>query len=107
VVRDANHAGAAESPIPLDEGATVSRAERTLAALRSALAENPKSGSLWLEVGEILSELGRASEAAEACDEAIRHLTDGPERRRAEELLRESRPAPEPAPSNVFTLVRG
>ncbi|MDX9736393.1 MAG: AAA family ATPase [Thermoanaerobaculia bacterium] len=85
----------------------MNRLERTLAALRSALAENPKNGSLWLEVGEILSELGRASEAAEACDEAIRHLTDGPERRRAEELLRESRPAPEPAPSNVFTLVRG
>ena len=85
----------------------MSRAERTLAALRAALAETPKNGSLWLEVGEILSELGRASEAAEACDEAIRHLPDGPERRRAEELLRESRPAPEPAPSNVLTLVRG
>ena len=85
----------------------MTRAERTLAALRSALADNPRNGSLWLEVGEILSELGRTSEATEACDEAVRHLQDGPERRRAEELLRETRPSPEPSPSNVFTLVRG
>ncbi|HQP88734.1 MAG TPA: ATP-binding protein [Thermoanaerobaculia bacterium] len=107
MVRDTDHESAPEPPVPLDEGAPLTRAERTLAALRSALAQSPKNGSLWLEVGEILCELGRQHEAAEACDEAVRHLVDGPELGRAEELLRELRPAPAPAPSNVFTLVKG
>ena len=85
----------------------MSRAERTLAALRSALAENPRNGPLWLEVAEILAELGRGSEAGEACEEAARLLADGPERDRAVELLGELKPAPEEAPPNVFRLLRG
>lgn len=85
----------------------MSRAERTLAALRSALAENPRNGPLWLEVAEILAELGRGSEAVEACEEAARLLADGPERDRAVELLGELKPASEEAPPNVFRLLRG
>jgi SpoVK/Ycf46/Vps4 family AAA+-type ATPase len=85
----------------------VSRAERTLAALRSALAENPRNGPIWLEVAEILAELGRTSEATEACREAVRYLEEKTEKQRAEALLSELVPAADPAPSNVFTLVRG
>lgn len=56
------------------------RAERTLAALRSALAENPRNGPIWLEVAEILAELGRTSEATKACREAVRFLEEKAEK---------------------------
>jgi AAA+ superfamily predicted ATPase len=84
--------------------------ERTLQGLRAALAVSPTNGPLWVQVAELLVELGRENEAADAAREALRHLTDGPERQRAEavlEALSPAAPAPEPAEgSNVLRLVR-
>jgi len=85
--------------------------ERTLQGLRAALAVSPTNGPLWVQVAELLAELGRENEAAEAAREALRHLGDGPERERAEGILEASSPAG-PAPeatggSNVFRLVKG
>src|SRR5262245_4995857 len=85
--------------------------ERTLAGLRSALAVSPTNGPLWLQVAELLEELDRENEALEAVREALRHLEEGPERRRAEELqerLLPAAPAPEPSEGgNVLRMVRG
>lgn len=83
------------------------RRERTLAALRAALADSPRNGLLWLEVAEILAELGRTNEAADACREAERNLVDEEPRHRAGELLAELAPPPAGPRGNVFTLVRG
>lgn len=84
--------------------------ERTLQGLRAALAVSPTNGPLWVQVADLLAELGRANEAVEAAREALRHLEDGPERRRAEAILEQSAPvapAPENAEGNVLRLVRG
>ncbi len=85
--------------------------ERTLQGLRAALAVSPTNGPLWLQVAELLGELGRENEALEAVREALRHLEDGPERRHAEDLrerLSPAVPAPERAEGgNVLRMVRG
>jgi transitional endoplasmic reticulum ATPase len=85
--------------------------ERTLHGLRAALAVSPANGPLWVQVAELLSELGRSNEAVEAAGEALRHLDGGPERRRAEAVLEQlgpTAPAPEAAEGgNVLRLVRG
>jgi ATP-dependent 26S proteasome regulatory subunit len=84
--------------------------ERTLTGLRGALAVSPTNGPLWLQVAEILAELERDNEAAEAAREALRHLADGAERERAEGLLGRLAPAeggPEPREGNVLRMVRG
>lgn len=84
--------------------------ERTLQGLRAALAVSPTNGPLWVQVADLLAELGRANEAVEAAREALRHLEDGPERRRAEAILEQSAPvapAPENVEGNVLRLVRG
>jgi transitional endoplasmic reticulum ATPase len=85
--------------------------ERTLQGLRAALAVSPTNGPLWLQVAELLGELGRENEALEAVREALQHLEDGPERRRAEDLLDSlspAAPAPERAEGgNVLRMVRG
>ena len=85
--------------------------ERTLAGLRAALAVSPTNGPLWLQVADLLSELGRDNEAAEAAREALRHLGAGEERERAEALLASLAP-PAPGPDepreggNVLRMVR-
>lgn len=66
-------------------------AERMLARLRSALVTSPDNGPLWTQVGEVLQELGRDNEAAEAYSEAVRHL-DGDERAQVQSVLDELRP---------------
>jgi SpoVK/Ycf46/Vps4 family AAA+-type ATPase len=84
--------------------------ERTLQGLRAALAVSPTNGPLWVQVADLLAELGRANEAVEAARESLKHLEDGPERRRAEAILEQSAPvapAPENAEGNVLRLVRG
>jgi transitional endoplasmic reticulum ATPase len=90
--------------------------ERTLHGLRQALAVSPDNGPLWLQVADILAELGRKNEALEACREALRLLADEEGRARAEELRERLQPrvartaVPDDAPSesgNVFQLVRG
>jgi len=82
--------------------------ERTLAGLRAAVAVSPDNGILWLQIAELLLELGRKNEAAEACAEAMKHLPDDePERARAERLLASLRPPSEAGPSNVLRLLRG
>jgi ATP-dependent 26S proteasome regulatory subunit len=86
--------------------------ERTLAGLRAALAVSPANGPLWLQVAELLGELGRDNEAAEAAREALRHLEGGEARARAEALLGTVAPveADPPAPpeegGNVLRMVR-
>jgi transitional endoplasmic reticulum ATPase len=84
--------------------------ERTLQGLRTALAVSPTNGPLWLQVAELLDELGRENESLEAGLEALKHLEEGPERRRAEELrerLRPDTPAPEPSQGgNVLRMVK-
>jgi len=60
--------------------------ERTLAGLRAALAVSPDNGPLRLQVAELLSELGRENEAAEAARAALPHL-DADGRRRAAALI--------------------
>jgi len=78
--------------------------ERTLAGLRAALAVSPDNGPLRLQVAELLAELGRDTEAAEAARAAQPHLS-GAERGRAIELV--ARLAPEDAedaPDNVTSL---
>lgn len=85
------------------------RLERTLSGLRAALALSPTNGPLWLEVAELLAELGRTNEAVEAVREALKHLSAGDERARAEALLDELVPAedePEPDTGNVLRMVR-
>jgi len=85
--------------------------ERTLQGLRAALAVSPTNGPLWLQVGELLAELGRDNEAIEATREALHHLEEGANRDRAAALIERlgpSAPAPEPADEgNVLRLVRG
>lgn len=78
--------------------------ERTLAGLRGALAVSPDNGPLRLQVAEILSELGRDNEAAEAARAALPHLS-GSDGERALQIMG---PAPadedaEPA-GNVTSL---
>jgi transitional endoplasmic reticulum ATPase len=68
--------------------------QRMLAGLRTALVASPDNGPLWAQVGDLLGELGRESEAAEAYAEAVRHL-DGAERARVQGLLDELRPPEE------------
>ena len=46
--------------------------ERTLLGLRQALTVSPSNGPLWLQVAEILRELGRTNEAVEAGREAAK-----------------------------------
>ena len=75
----------------------------TLDTLRRALVQAPKNGYLWLQVAELLDQLGRGSEAEEAAREALVHLDDEEGRARARALI-----APkEDAPANVLRLVRG
>ncbi len=77
----------------------------TLDTLRRALVQTPDNGFLWLQVAEILGQLGRASEASEAAREALVHLKDEDTRTRAEALI--EKPATEEQPSNVLRLVQG
>jgi SpoVK/Ycf46/Vps4 family AAA+-type ATPase len=77
----------------------------TLDTLRRALVQTPDNGFLWLQVAEILGQLGRASEASEAAREALIHLKDEDARTRAEALV--EKPAAEEQPSNVLRLVQG
>jgi transitional endoplasmic reticulum ATPase len=64
----------------------------------------PDNGFLWLQVAETLGQLGRASEAAEAAREALKHLVDDDDRDRASALVP---PPEEELPSNVLKLVQG
>ena len=77
---------------------------------------SPDNGPLWLQVADILTELGRRNEALEACREALRLLVDEEGRARAEALRERLQPRVaagveepgEPAEgSNVFQIVRG
>jgi SpoVK/Ycf46/Vps4 family AAA+-type ATPase len=84
--------------------------ERTLAGLREAVAVSPRNGPLWLQIAEILAELGRTNEAVDAAREAIAH-GDDTGRARAQALVDRLQP-PEPpdeaeGSGNVFRLVRG
>jgi ATP-dependent 26S proteasome regulatory subunit len=87
------------------------RSERTLAGLRAALAVSPQNGPLWLEVADLLAELGRENEAVEAAREALCHLGEGEERRRADRLLERLAPSAPPAGANeggnVLRMVPG
>jgi SpoVK/Ycf46/Vps4 family AAA+-type ATPase len=75
----------------------------TLETLRRALVQTPNNGFLWLQVAELLAQLGRGSEAEEAAREALVHLDDEDARTRARALI-----APkDDAPANVLRLVRG
>ena len=75
----------------------------TLDTLRRALVQAPSNGFLWLQVAEILDQLGRGSEAEEAAREALVHLDDEEARKRARAILpREQTPG---EPSNVLRLV--
>lgn len=78
--------------------------ERTLAGLKLALVASPGNGVLHLQVAELLNELGRRNEAAEACRAALSCLADDPLRQRAQELLDALLPAP--GPDNVVQLRR-
>ncbi len=84
--------------------------ERTLLGLRQALAVSPDNAPLWLQVAEILLELGRRNEAEEAAREAARLAGDGETRDRARAILGSLAPQP-PEPENgggrVLRLVRG
>jgi transitional endoplasmic reticulum ATPase len=74
--------------------------------LRRAIVQTPANGFLWLQVAELLQQLGRDSEAEEAAREALVHLDDEPARARARQMI----PARDPEgtePSNVLRLVRG
>lgn len=77
----------------------------TLETLRRALVQTPDNGFLWLQVAEILGQLGRDSEASEAAREALVHLQDMDARERASALVEPG--ANEEPPSNVLRLVRG
>jgi SpoVK/Ycf46/Vps4 family AAA+-type ATPase len=77
----------------------------TLDTLRRALVQTPDNGFLWLQVAEILGQLGRASEASEAAREALLHLKDDDARERANALV--EKPTEEAAPSNVLRLLKG
>jgi transitional endoplasmic reticulum ATPase len=79
----------------------------TLDTLRRALVQTPDNGFLWLQVAEILDQLGRGSEAAEAAREALRHLKDEDARGRASALIPPEPQPEEPLPSNVLKLVHG
>jgi transitional endoplasmic reticulum ATPase len=75
--------------------------------LRRALVATPANGFLWLQVAEVLAQLGRDSEAAEAAREALVHLDDEEARRKARALLPAAAPAEGTDGSNVLRLVRG
>ena len=60
----------------------------TLETLRRALVQAPGNGFLWLQVAEILDQLGRGSEAEEAAREALVHLDDEDGRKRARQKIR-------------------
>lgn len=77
----------------------------TLETLRRALVQAPSNGFLWLQVAEILDQLGRSSEAEEAAREALVHLDDEDGRKRARAILPQSKPAPDD--SNVLRLIPG
>jgi len=82
----------------------------TLDTLRRALVQTPDNGFLWLQVAEILAQLGRTSEASEAAREALVHLKDEDGRVRAELLVEkpaDEAHASEAQPSNVLRLVQG
>ncbi|HWS71592.1 MAG TPA: ATP-binding protein [Thermoanaerobaculia bacterium] len=84
----------------------------TLETLRRALVQTPNNGFLWLQVAEILAQLGRDSEAEEAAREALVHLDEEDGRKRARALVKAT-PTPSndaggaPADDNVLRLVRG
>jgi SpoVK/Ycf46/Vps4 family AAA+-type ATPase len=77
----------------------------TLDTLRRALLTAPANGFLWLQVAEILGQLGRTSEAEEAAREALVHLDDEEARKRARALIATKDESGEA--SNVLRLVRG
>jgi transitional endoplasmic reticulum ATPase len=77
----------------------------TLETLRRALVQAPANGFLWLQVAEILDQLGRDSEAQEAAREALVHLDDEEARQRARAILPQETKADEP--SNVLRLLSG
>ncbi len=77
----------------------------TLETLRRALVQAPDNGFLWLQVAEILDQLGRNSEAEEAAREALVHLDDDEARQRARALLPVEKKAE--GPSNVLRLFAG
>lgn len=76
----------------------------TLETLRRAVMTTPDNGYLWLQIAEILDQLGRASEAEESAREALKHLHDEEGRERARLI---AKPAPAEVPSNVLRLVHG
>jgi len=78
----------------------------TLETLRRALVQAPSNGFLWLQVAEILDQLGRSSEAEEAAREALVHLDDEDGRKRARAILPQKSSADE-SQSNVLRLVQG
>jgi len=78
----------------------------TLETLRRALTTAPNNGFLWLQIAEVLDQLGRGSEAEEAAREALVHLDDDAARQRARALIKPA-PAAEGGGSNVLKLVRG
>jgi transitional endoplasmic reticulum ATPase len=87
--------------------------ERTLQGLRQAVAVSPDNGPLWLQIAELLAELGRRNEAIEACREALRFLPEGDMRDRADTLRETLQPRltatgePRTEGTNVFQIVRG
>src|SRR5688572_15491059 len=87
--------------------------ERTLQGLRQAVAVSPDNGPLWLQIAELLAELGRRNEAVEACREDLRFLPEGDARDRADTLRETLQPRltatgePRTEGANVFQIVRG
>jgi SpoVK/Ycf46/Vps4 family AAA+-type ATPase len=79
----------------------------TLDTLRRALVQAPSNGFLWLQVAEILGQLGRDSEAEEAAREALVHLDDEDGRKRARALLPAAVAPDDKQSSNVLRLVQG
>jgi transitional endoplasmic reticulum ATPase len=82
----------------------------TLETLRRALVTAPANGFLWLQIAELLAQLGRASEAEEAAREALVHLDDEEGRKRARALLaprRDGGSSDQEGQSNVLRLVQG
>ena len=87
--------------------------DRTLQGLREAVAVSPDNGPLWLQIAELLAELGRRNEAIEACREALRFLPEGDMHDRAATLRETLQPRlsatgePRTEGSNVLQIVRG
>jgi transitional endoplasmic reticulum ATPase len=62
---------------------------------------SPDNGPLWLQLAELLEELGRATEARSAAEEAAKHLEEGEDRDAARELIERLDTAPPEAARNL------